>query len=487
MYLRSKVVSGLIWATVEQIVTIVATLATFIILARLLTPSAFGIVALASLVVALTANLADFGLSDAIIQHQDLADEHKSTAFWFQLILAIASAGILWLGAKPIAELLREDALAPMIKVLSSALPLSALAAVPVALLRRQLKIKLLAIRSIIALVCGGIIGVALALNGAGAWSLVCQQLTQVLVGLFVIWTGTAWRPQLQFSLARLRKLACFGVGVFATRFVETASRRADEALIGSTLGTALLGVYAGAARLVGAPIQIFSALMQQVAMPTLSQVQDDRLRFVRAYLEAIELAALLSLPAFVALLALAREVVLTLLGSQWVDSVAILRILVLLGLAQVMMQVTATAIIAQGKPAWNLRISVLTGFLRFVGCLMAFPFGLQAVAVAFIVGTLIVVPIQLQMLRHLVHFEIRQFFALFAVPILGSLCMGTLICGGQTWLDESLPVALRLAVLLLISGVGYVAVVGVLKRELFKRIINHIRLARFSSARAIF
>ena len=235
--LTTKTTGALAWVAAEQMLSMLVTLVVFLALARLLTPEDFGLVALASLVVALMVAITDLGFSEAIIQREGLEPDHLSTAFWSQLLVGILLGGVLWMLSDLIADLLHQEDFAPLLAVLALALPLAAFSAVPTARLRRQLKLRLLVLRSGIALICGGVVGITLALNGAGAWSLVAQQLTQVMVAVLVLWIGARWTPTFVFSVRCFRELSGFGMGIVGTRLTETISRRSDDALIGATLG----------------------------------------------------------------------------------------------------------------------------------------------------------------------------------------------------------------------------------------------------------
>ena len=204
--LERRAVKGVFWTVIQSLGGRGLSLAVFVILARLLTPADFGLVAMAGVFIALLEVLVRQGFSAAITQREDLEPAHESTAFWTNLVLSGFMGLALWASAGWVAKLYSAPDLAPVVRWLSVVLPLRALVAVPVGLLQRRLAFRVLAVRSIFGAFVGGVAGVAAAFAGWGVYALVVQQLLGGLAEVLAVWGAAAWWPRLvvfHASLAR--------------------------------------------------------------------------------------------------------------------------------------------------------------------------------------------------------------------------------------------------------------------------------------------
>ncbi|HEX5578717.1 MAG TPA: oligosaccharide flippase family protein, partial [Candidatus Limnocylindria bacterium] len=205
--LRRQVARGLTWTIVNTWGEQALNLVVFIVLARLLTPVDFGLVALAAVFVAFAQLFVDQGLGDALVQRRELTGIHIDTAFW----VAMATGALLTIAgivlAYPIGALLGEPDLVPILQALSLTFVFVAMSSIQMALLRRALAFRSLAIRAIVAAFVGGVVGIALALAGAGAWALVGQQLAAAIASVVALWRGSPWRPSFGVSGPHFREL----------------------------------------------------------------------------------------------------------------------------------------------------------------------------------------------------------------------------------------------------------------------------------------
>ncbi len=316
--LQGRVARGLTWTVVHTWGGQALSLIVFVILARLLTPDAFGLVALAAVFVALAQLVVDQGLGDALVQRPEITPSHVDTAFW----VAIATGALLTVAAfllsYPIGLAVGQPDLVPILQVLAVTFILSALTSIPIALLTRALAFRLLAIRAIVAIVAGGIVGVALALMGAGVWALVAQQVAAAVVSVVLLWAVIDWRPRLHASRREFRELFAFGIRVVGSDILGFVSRNADNFLIGVFLGTVPLGIYAVGYRILDTSQRLLINAARKITFPAFSRLQHDPERMRRAYLRATRAASVLIIPGYVGLALVAPELVITLFGSTW-------------------------------------------------------------------------------------------------------------------------------------------------------------------------
>lgn len=393
MSLRKEAARGVFWTATGNWGYEAATLIVFVLLSRLLTPEAFGLVALAAVFTALMKLIAEQGLVDAIVQRPDLETQHLDTAFWVSIGFGVVLAALLSSTAWLIASLVNEPDIAPVLAWMSLSVVVSSFSSVQRAILAREMRFASLTARLLASVVVGGIVGVSAALMGFGVWSLVAQVLTIEVVGVVTLWTASDWRPKRRFSRRRFRELFGFGVNVMGFKLLRFFNRRIDNLMVGSLIGASALGFYVIAYRLLGLLLNITSSVVGSVAFPVFSRIQDDHPRVQNAYYRSIRLIGIVSFPAFAGVIAIAPELTRALFGNQWDSSVPVMRVLAIAGLLQSIMFVNGTVLKSLGKPGWRLAIMSATAGMLVLSFAIAVQWGIVAVATAVVVVTYLTAP----------------------------------------------------------------------------------------------
>ena len=250
---------------------LLSTLVTFVV-AALLGPDEFGLVALALVYVMFIEMLQRQGMSSALVQREDLDRDHLDAAFWtitgLSLVLTAASLGLSGWSA----DMNGTPRLQPVIIWMSALLPTQGLILVQEAILRRDMSFRPLAVRNTIASVIGGLLGVVAAFLGLGVWALVIQQLGTALAKLGLLWSVTDWRPRFRFSTSHLRDLLSFSTGSFLTSIGVFVNNQADGLFVGMFFGPAAIGLYRFAQRMMTQVLALSLAgpSMVSVALPAL-------------------------------------------------------------------------------------------------------------------------------------------------------------------------------------------------------------------------
>jgi PST family polysaccharide transporter len=426
----------------------------FVILARLLEPADFGLVAFAALFVGFTNVIAEEGLVDALIQRKELERAHLDAAFWTALGFALALTALLAALAIPIAKLLGEDELAPVLVALALAIPIASASHVPRALLTRELQFRALTLRSLAAITVGSICGITAALFGLGVWSLVVQNVVGVTTGTLVLWRVTDFRPRLTFSYAHCRQLLSFGTSVVGFRLIVFFNRHVDELLIGIFLGPVALGFYSVGYRMLRMLIQMTSSLIDRVSFPLYSRLQDKPARLKNAFYKSTSFAALIAFPVFLVATVLAPQFVAVFFGPKWADSIPVMQILAFFGLIQVLTYLNGTTIKALGKPGWLVIIVGITAALKVSAFLVAVQYGLVAVAVAATCVGWIVAPLYYWGVRRLVEIDLATYWRSLRVPLAGSILSAGTMLGFRYLLEDARPL-----VILAVAGAAGAAV----------------------------
>lgn len=342
--------SAIGWSYVLTGGRIGSTILVTFLLARLLGPNEFGLVAMATVFITVAQTLIQQGLVSAIVQRDRLTPQHLDGAF-LVLVGAGLGIGLLTAAASPLWALVnRAPELTAICVALSPLVLLQGLSIVPEAVLRRELRFRAVAIRTLVAALVSGIVGVGLALAGAGIWALVAQQLANALVGLVVLWMVCPWRPSRRPRLAGIRDLLVFSAHSANAGLGLMVSAKADVICTGLFFGPVATGIYRLAARLPDMLVDVTVRSLQQVALPALSRLQRDRAAFAAHLCQLQHLGAVAGLPVLGVLAATAGPLV-ALLGPQWAGTELPLRLLCLFGAVNVYGVLLGPALQAIGAP----------------------------------------------------------------------------------------------------------------------------------------
>jgi len=449
--LRARAAKGVFWTATSNWGDQLARLLVFAILSRLLEPEAFGLVALALILVGFTEVVAEQGLADALVQRKEVDASHLDTAFWMSIGFGILMTVALSAFAVPIAILLGERSLAPVLVALSLAITLRSASLVHRAILTRQMAFRSLALRTLVAVGVGSIFGVSAAVLGFGVWSLVAQVLAAQITSALVLWRVTDWRPGLNFNYAYYRDLFKFGKHVVGFRLLNYSNRRADDFIIGVFLGPASLGFYTVAHRLLILLVQVTTNLIDKVAFPVYSRLQDQPERLRRAYYKSTSFALLIGLPAYIGIAVLAPEIVALLFGPKWAASVPVMQVLALLGLVRSVSYLNSSTLSALGKPSWRVIIVGITGILNVTAFLVAVRYGIVAVAIAALCVGYLVAPLSYWTVNRLIQIRVRTYFEHVRGPVVAAI----LLAGGMLALRYVMGDANALLTVIVVSGAG--------------------------------
>lgn len=479
MKLREKAAKGVFWSVAKQWGMEAISFLTFIVLARLLTPEEFGLVALAGVFMHFIKIYLDQGFGAAIIQREDIEPEHLDTAFWTSIGMGLALTTITIAASSLIAGIFDEPRLTPILIGLSFGFFFGALGSVQGAILRRQFAFKSLAARSLAATTAGSIVGVSMALAGFGVWSLVAQNLIQNLADSLALWWASDWRPRLVFSKKHFQDLFGFGASIVGSKTLEFTNRRSDDFLIGYFLGATQLGFYSMGYRLLLVLIRMLTGITNFVAAPTFSRLQDDPERMRKVYYRVTQYSSFLAFPAYIGLGLIAPELIPALFGENWEPSVPVMQILVLVGLLSSLMVFNGSIMKAYGKPSWHLGILVITSVSTVLGFLLAVRWGIVAVATSFVIVSFLLAPISYFAVHRLIKINFKTYFRQIVAPLSASLIMVVVVSGLRYLLrNQDLNIYFELFIYISAGIMTYLLVVGLTARSLTLQMLDLVHLS---------
>jgi PST family polysaccharide transporter len=362
-----------------------------VILARLLSPQEFGIMAMASTVANFIMMFRDFGLTTPVLQRQELSQQQMSALYWMNVAFGIALTAIT-VGLAPIfAWFYGEEELTTIVAVLASGFLIGTTGAMQDALLRRNMKYKLLATIRILSSVIALGSGIAAAWSGYGIWALVIMRLVQQAVLGLGSWIASPWRPSRFQGATDMRRLLGTAGHVSGSQLAGYLSRNVDNVLIGWHWGSHALGLYDQAYRLLLFPMQQLGAPLNSVMLPLLSRLVDDPVAYRATYRRVTEKLVMITMPLTCLMLVLPDVIVRTALGTQWAEAEPIVSWLGVAMIYQPLAFTTNCLLISQNRSRLLLRNSLISAGLSIASFVVGLPFGPIGVAAAYALSGLVI------------------------------------------------------------------------------------------------
>lgn len=430
-----KVVAGFIWSTSEIWGSQLIQLLVFLVLARLLAPSSFGLAALATVFLTLSSLLTAQGLPDALVQKRELRQEQTSTVFWLTLVFAALFASILLGLAGQVSTLLGQPAFAPVLRCSTPIIVLDALSSLQEAQFRRELRFRPLAVRRTFANLIGGLFGIAAAFAGAGVYALIGAQAISSLAGLILLWKQSLWRPSFVFSFSSLKELLPYSTQTFGSSLLALVNRRSDDLIVGSVLGSVALGYYAVAYRVLLLLNNTVTKVISRVAFPVFSRLQHEPQRLLHAFRRTTHAASLLGVPVFTGLALMAHIIIPVLFGSKWRGSIPSMQVLAFVGLLQNVILFNNNVCRAVGKPGYNTIFQGVNVIANVAGFLFFVRHGILAVAIVLLVNTILLSPLSFAFVRKLIGLDLFSYLRQFRGPVLSAALAGLVLAAlGRLW-----------------------------------------------------
>jgi len=394
--LGSRAFSGGMITIVSQVTRFALFMAMTVVLARMLQPADFGLVAMSLALISILHMFREAGLSTATVQQKTITHAQVSNLFWVNIAVGLCCAIVAVAGAPLLSRFGRDGRLIAITIWLSLSLLAGGAAVQHLALLNRQMRFKALAVIDVGSTVISFLVGVVMALSGFGFWSLVGAQLAQAFSEVTMAWIASGWRPQLPQRQVGTRSMLNFGASLTLATLLRRIASNADTFLLGRYFGTHALGLYSRGMALVMRPLDQFLVPFDKVFLPVLSRLQDQPERYRRNFLQIYNAIALASFIIAGLLLGLSRPIVIILLGHKWIDVAPILACFALAALYYPIAGASMWLPTTQRRNRDILASGVAISVISIASCLAGLPFGAIGVAFSFsLFGLLIRLPIQ--------------------------------------------------------------------------------------------
>jgi O-antigen/teichoic acid export membrane protein len=443
---RHKASRGIGWSSVQQIANNAMAFVTYGLLARLLPPKDFGLLAFASVFTAFLQLFVEQGIADAVVQREETTAGHLSAAFWFNLTVSSVLAGGLCLGAGVISSMVHTPGLAIILRGMAPLLVFSALGGIHASILKRRLEFKLLAVQNLVCTMAGGIAAIVCAFAGMGVWALVIQQLTYSVLCAIMLWCSDPWRPRFDFSMRDLKDLAPFAVHITSSAFLDFFNRRSDDFLVGCFLGPIVLGYYSLAYKLLLTFTRLINSPFNNVAFSAFSRLQGDGPELKRFFDHLTRLTGAIAFPVFLGLAAIAPDFLTSLFGDRWLIAAPVLRILCIVGILHSVAFLHGALLRAVGRANWQMWFTLAGALTNVIGFTFFVKWGLLYVAGWYVASAYLWLAVDLGMIRSVLGHSTLSYLGRFAGPVLKGLAVAGIVIAVRAIVPASLNEHLRFA-----------------------------------------
>lgn len=381
--LKQKAFAAGLWSSIDIGVRSLIQFVVSIVLARLLSPTDFGIYALTLVFAALANILVDGGFSTALIQRRQVTHQEQTAVFWYNMLVAFLLGLVVIMIAPIVARSLGYPVLKPLLYLSAALIPLGALASVPSAMLQRDFRFDLMAKIGLVSSISGGIVAIVAAANGAGIWTFGYQGATLTIINTGLIWIFGSWRPSSRSRLRDASKLFRFGSLVALSGFIEVIYARGYALIIAKLFGAYDLGIYNRGQSLQDLPANILTAVVTRVTFPIFSARSDDKDALRKGARFAQGVAMLFNLPIMGALVAMPDLIIGVIYGPSWLPSAPILAVLAIGGALLPLHAVNLQLLLSQGRSDLYLKAEIVKKIVGISFICLGSLFGILGLAIA--------------------------------------------------------------------------------------------------------
>jgi len=386
MTLKEKAINGVLWNSISNFASLGIEFIVGIILARLLTPKEFGLIGTITVVIVLSEVFVNSGFSQAIIRKQDCTQKDYSTAFFFNLAIGILFFLILLITAEPISRFFDNTELKSLIQVLGVGLIISSLTLIQRAKLVKRIDFKLQTKISLISSTVSGITAITLALSGFGVWSLVVKALTNKSLISILLWYWNKWKPDWIFSKESFKELFGFGSKLLLSGLIGTFLQNINYLIIAKYFTPQDLGYFTRAEMFKNLPSQNVSTIVTSVGYPVLAKVQDDRVQMKNIFRKMLVNTFFIVVILMAGMAAVAKALILTLVGEQWLPSVELLQMLCVVGVMLPLNSMNINILNVVGRSDLYLKLQLIVNSLAIPNIFIGVFFGIKALIIGMIV-----------------------------------------------------------------------------------------------------
>lgn len=428
--LKQKALLGMFWRFGERITAQVISFAVSIILARILLPEEYGIIAIVNIFIALANVLVTSGLGASLIQKKDADELDFSTTFYAGIVLAFMMYLGLYYISPYIADIYSNNDLILVLRVMGLRLPIAAINSVQQAYVARKMIFKKFFFSTLIGTIVSAVVGIIMAIKGFGVWALVAQYLTNTCIDTLVLFVTINWRPTLQFSFIRFKNLFSFGWKVIATGLLGEFFNQLKGMLIGARYTSIDLAYYNRGESIPTLITNNISSTIESVMFPTIAQIQDDKLLVKQAVRRMMKVSSFILMPILFGLAAVAQPLVKILLTDKWLFCIPYLQIVCIQQCFSILNTVNLQAFKAVGRGDVLLRLELIKKPIYLICIISSLPFGPLAIAIANLLYGIIALGVNSYPSKEILNYSTKEQIQDIIPYLLLAVSMGIVVLG---------------------------------------------------------
>src|SRR5690606_22951203 len=376
MSLKQKTITGLFWTFTEQFVSKGIGFIVQIILARILLPEEFGLIAMIMVFIGIGHSMVDSGMTSSLIRTMNSDQRDYSTVFFINVIVSFLVYGIIFFCAPAIATFYEQPILADLVRVYALIIVIQSFVTVQITRMTKEMNFRIQLIIQIPSIIVGGIVGIVLALYGWGVWSLVYMALVRTLISTIQYWFYTGWRPDWVIDRERLWEHFNFGYKLTLAGILNTIFVNAYNIVIGKFFSVAQVGFYSKADSLQKFPVQSMSQALNKVTYPMFSEIQNDNVKLRAVYRTVMQQVVFWITPVLVVAFVVAEPLFRFILTEKWLPAVPYFRILCFVGFLYPVQAYNLNILKVKGRSDLILKLSIIKRIIITLGIVIALPFG---------------------------------------------------------------------------------------------------------------
>lgn len=470
--LKSNALSGIFWKIIENFGTQFISFVIQIIIARLLLPRDYGIIALTSVTLNISSVFINTGFSSALIQKEKIDDIDYSSVFYIGLISSIFIYIVIFVSSPMIAFYFEEPFLKNILRVQAISIVLGALSSVQDSILTRKLDFKSSFKFRICGTIIQGLFGVALALNGMGAWALVISTLVNSLFITISLWHIVKWRPVFIFSMTRLKQLFSFSSKVLLVNILNLVSANIKSLVIGKNFDSAILGYYNRGYQIPNLIAVNTDGAINAVMYPVFSRFQNETERLLFAYRRSIKTSIYVLFPILLGLVAIAEPLTILLLTEKWLPSVPFLRLNSILCMTWPF-NIMYHAFNSLGKSEISLKLNLFSHILFILTMILSFKYGVYVFVISTIIGSVITILVGSYLLKKILNYMyIDQIVDVFPILLISISMMIIAIYFGNYFSNNLFKIIAQIT----IGGIYYLFISKLFCIDSFEYLLNLLK-----------
>lgn len=420
MSLGQKALSGFSWTLFSNIALKIVTLAVGIVLARILTPEDFGLIAMLIVFFEVSQSLVDSGFSQALIREENITERDKSTTFFLNVIIAIFLYLVLWFAAPKIAVFYNNQDLVELCRFMGLSLIFQSFTLVQRASLTHELQFKKITKINIASSVISGAIGITLAFQGFGVWSLAYKYVSLSLLLSISFYVINPWFPKYFVYKSSFNKLFGFGSKLLAAGILNKVYQNIYKLIIGKYFAAATLGLYTQAKLYVNQVTQSAVSTLQTVTYPVLSKAKEDPERLKEAYRKIIMASSYVIFPLTMGLAVMAKPLILTFVGEKWIEAVPFLQLICLSGALYHLHSINLNVLKVMGRSDLFLKLEVIKKVNITIAILIGIQFGIWGLLIGSVISSYIALFINMYYTRSFINYSYKdQFIDLLPIVVM--------------------------------------------------------------------